>query len=157
MKPMPEIPNATKHGLYTLKKAVARLGNKVINKRYSTGRALAKWRSEIVTDLGGQDNISTQQAAIIDLAVKSKFLLDSIDVWLFSQKSLVNKRKKALFPVVRERQILADGLARYLQLLGLNRVQKLVDWRTAIQEDDSIANAETTQATATVKDDNAAD
>src|SRR5215813_5610410 len=69
MKAMPEVPNATKHGLYTLKKAVARLGNKVINKRYSTGRALAKWRSEIVTDLGGQDNISTQQAAIIDLAV----------------------------------------------------------------------------------------
>jgi hypothetical protein len=72
---------------------VARIGNKVINKRYSTDRALAKWRSEIIADLGGQDNVSTQQAAVVDLACKSKFLLNSIDVWLFSQKSLINKKK----------------------------------------------------------------
>ena len=68
--------------------------------------------------------MSTQQAAVIDLAVKSKLLLDSIDVWLLSQRSLVNTRKKSLLPVVRERQQLADGLAKYLSMLGLNRVQK---------------------------------
>jgi len=35
--------------------------------------------------------------------------------------SQVNARKKALLPVVRERQTLADGLARYLAQLGLHR------------------------------------
>ena len=65
--------------------------------------------------------MSTQQAALVDLAVKSKLLLDSIDTWLLTQPSLVNARKKALLPVVRERQTLADGLARYLAQLGLHR------------------------------------
>src|SRR5262245_47301918 len=143
-----------KHGLTILKRAVNSLGNRVIDKRTVTGRALAKWRKDLIADLGG--DVSTQQSAIVDLAVKSKVLLDSIDVWLFTQDSLVNKRKKSLISVVKERQSIADGLAKYLQLLGLNRVQKLVDWRTAIQEDDSV-NAETTQPTATVKGNDAAD
>src|SRR5262249_23707002 len=95
---------------------------------------------------------------IVDLAVKSRLLLDSVDVWLFSQKSLISYRKRALIPVVKERQVLADGLARYLQLLGLNRQAKPLDWRTAIQEEntDSV-NAETAQPTEPVKENNAAD
>ena len=109
-----------KHGLTTLKRAINGVGNRVIDHRTVTGRALAKWRSDLIADLGG--DVSTQQSALIDLAVKSKLLLDSIDAWLLTQRSLVNARKKALLPVVRERQQLADGLARYLSLLGLERV-----------------------------------
>lgn len=59
---------------------------------------------------------------MIELCVKCKLLLDSIDAWLLTQDSLINKRKKTLLPVVRERQTLADGLARYLTTLGLDRV-----------------------------------
>jgi hypothetical protein len=55
------------------------------------------------------------------LAVKSKLLLDSIDAWLLVQPSLINKRTRTLLPVVRERQALADALARYLGQLGLHR------------------------------------
>jgi len=95
------------------------LGNKAIDKRTTLGKALAKWRADLIQDLGG--DVSTQQAALVDLAVKSKLLLDSIDTWLLTQPSLVNARKKALLPVVRERQTLADGLARYLAQLGLHR------------------------------------
>jgi len=51
-------------------------------------------------------------------------LLDSIDAWLLTQPSLVNARKRALLPVVRERQALADALARYLGMLGLERRAK---------------------------------
>jgi hypothetical protein len=53
--------------------------------------------------------------------VKTKLLLDSIDSWLLVQPSLINKRKKALLPVVRERTQIADALARYLAQLGLDR------------------------------------
>ena len=70
--------------------------------------------------------MSTQRSAIVDLAVKSKLLLDSIDVWLLTQPTLINKRKKSLLPVVRERQQLADGLAKYLAMLGLERRSKEV-------------------------------
>ena len=63
-------------------------------------------------DLGG--DVSTQQAAVIDLAVRTRLLLDSIDTWLLRQQSLVNARKRALLPVRGwERQALVDALTRY--------------------------------------------
>ncbi len=110
-----------RHGLTRLKAAIRRLGGRVVDKRTTLGRALAEWRQELIDDLGGTDAVSTQERAIVDLAVKTKLLLDSIDAWLLTQPSLINKRARALLPVVRERQQLADGLSRYLQALGLGR------------------------------------
>ena len=118
--------NAQKHGLTTMKQAIKGLGGRVIDKRTTLGKALAKWRSDLIQDLGGRESISTQQEALVDLAVKSKLLLDSIDAWLLTQPSLVNARKRSLLPAVRERQQLADGLARYLTQLGLERKAKTV-------------------------------
>ena len=115
----------SKHGLTTLKRAVNGLGNRVIDKRTATGKALAKWRADLIADLGGDDTISTQRVALIDLAVKSKLLLDSIDTWLLTQPTLVNVRKRSLIPIVLQRQTLADGLARYLTQLGLERRHKV--------------------------------
>ena len=112
---------AETHGLTTLRDAATRLGSRAIDGRSSLSYALKKWRRELVEDLGDDDNISTQQSALIDLAVKSKLLIDSVDAWLLAQPSLVNKRKKALLPVVLQRQTLADGFARYLSQLGLER------------------------------------
>ena len=122
------------HGLYALKKAVSVLGGRVIDRRYRVGKELAKWHDDLCADLGG--DISTQQAALVDLAVKSKLLLDSIDVWLLAQPSLVNARKKSLLPVVIQRQQLADGLARYLQALGLHRRVKEQTLADILGEDD---------------------
>jgi hypothetical protein len=75
----------------------------------------------VVTDLGGDDVLSAQQQALIDIAVRTKLILDSVDAWLLVQPSLINKRKRALLPVVRERTQLADSLARHLAALGLER------------------------------------
>ena len=107
------------HGLRTLKRTLGELGGRVIDRRTGLGKQLAAWKAALIRDLGGE--VSTQQEAIIDLAVKTRLLLDSIDAWLLTQPSLVNARKKALLPVVRERQQLADALARYLGQLGLQR------------------------------------
>lgn len=76
---------------------------------------------DLIRDIGGPEAVSTQQIAVVDLAVKSKLLLDSIDAWLLTQPTLVNARKRSLLPVVRERQALADALSRYLGQLGLER------------------------------------
>jgi hypothetical protein len=83
------------------------LGSNAIDKRTTLGKALGKWRADLVADLGGADAISTQESALVDLAVKSKLLLDSVDTWLLTQKSLVNAKKKTILPVVRERQTLS--------------------------------------------------
>ena len=113
-----------KHGLNTLKRAVNTIGNRmrIIDRRTVTGRALALWREDLIRDLGG--DVSTQQGSIVDLAVRTRLLLDSIDAWLLTQPSLINTRKRSVIPVVRERQVLADGLARYLAQLGLERRSK---------------------------------
>src|SRR5262245_31076499 len=81
--------NHLKHGLYVARLALMDYGKRAIDGRSSTGKALVKWRKDLIADLGG--DVSTQQDTIVDLAVKSKLLLDSIDIWLLTQESLVNK------------------------------------------------------------------
>ena len=113
-----------KHGLTALKRAINTLGSRAIDRRTLLGRALSQWRASLAQDLGGPEALSTQQEAILDLAVRTKLMLDSIDHWLLQQPSLVNARKRALLPVVTQRQQLADSLARYMTTLGLERKAK---------------------------------
>jgi hypothetical protein len=113
--------NAQKHGLNTLKTAVLKLGSRAIDGRYRVGRQLQKWRRELVADLGGQDVISTQQTVLVDIAVKEKLILDSIDAYMLTQDTLINKRKKALLPIVLQCQQLEDSLVRTLTQLGIQR------------------------------------
>jgi hypothetical protein len=115
-----------RHGLATLKAGVSKLGSRAIDGRYRVARALAQWRQELINDLGGEDNISTQQRTVIELAAASKLLIGSIDAWLLSQPTLLT-RNKTLLPVIRERQAIADGLVRYLAQLGLERRSKPLD------------------------------
>jgi len=114
------------HSLGLLKRAVRAFGIRMIDRRTALGKTLTRWRAELIADLGGTDAISTQQAALVELAVTSKLLLDSVDAWLLTQPSLVNRRTRALLPVVRERTQLADSLARYLIALGLDRRARAV-------------------------------
>ena len=116
--------NAQSHGLYRAKRALNELGLRGLDGRTTVAKELNLWRAEIAEDLGGMDMLSTAQLALLELAVKQKLLLDSIDAWILQQPSMVNKRKRALFPIVRERQVLADGLERYLSKLGLERVAR---------------------------------
>jgi hypothetical protein len=116
----------SKHGLYSLKRAICGLDMGKLDRRYKVFRVLAEWRSGLIRDLGGAENLSTQQVAIVDLAARSKLLLDSVDAWLLAQPSLINARKKAVLPVLRERQQLLDSLARILGQLGLERRAKPV-------------------------------
>ncbi len=111
----------SKHGLTVLKRAVRGLGGRVIDRRTALGKALGQWRTELITDLGGPAAVSTQKLAVVDLAVRTKLLLDSIDAWLLTQRSLINVRQRTLLPAILQRQQLADGLARYLTQLGLKR------------------------------------
>ncbi len=113
--------NAEKAGLTKLKAAVKELGGRSIDKRTSVGRALARWRTDLLQDLGGADAVSTQRVAVVELAVRTELILDSLDTWLLRQPSLVLARKRMVMPVVMQRQQIADALARYMGQLGLER------------------------------------
>jgi hypothetical protein len=116
-----------KSGVYTLKKAVAMLGNRTMPpKSTALGRELRAWRAALVSDLGGVETVSTQQEALIDLAVRSKLMVDSIDAYVLGMPSPVDKRHRRLWPVVRERQSLVAQLQSLLRDLGLERKAKEV-------------------------------
>jgi hypothetical protein len=113
--------NARTHGVHTLKRAVKELGGKVVDRRTSLGRALAEWRASLISDLGGAAEVTTQQLALIDMAVRTKLLVDAVDTFVLEMGSPVNKKRRSLWPVVRERQSLVTQLQSLLRDLGLER------------------------------------
>jgi hypothetical protein len=112
------------HGITALRRAVEGLGNRVVSRRTKVGRALHKWRMELLDDLGGIEAVSTQELALVEEAVKTKLILDSVDAWLLMQPSLINKRNRSVLPAVRDRQALVATLRGLLGDLGLKRRAK---------------------------------
>lgn len=131
----------TTHGLTLAKRALKEHGTRALDRRTSLSKALDRWRDDLIADLGGPQQVSTQQAAIIALAVRTKLLLESVDNWLLQQPRLVDSRKRALLPAVVQRQSLADSLARYMTALGLERrnkpVANLADYLAKRQADET--------------------
>jgi len=113
-------------GLHALKARVKVRGLAAIDMRTAAAQALIAWRNELLADLGGEGNVSAQRLALIDLATRTRLYVDSLDAWIMEQDSLVNRRKKSVLPILRERQQLADSLARILGQLGLERRAKKV-------------------------------
>ena len=125
----------TRHGLNALKARVKVRGLGAIDERTAAAQALLAWRRELVADLGGEDSISAQQRALVELAARTRLYVDSLDAWIMEQPSLVNARKRAVHPILLQRQQLADALARYMTQLGLEcRVKEVRDLRTYLAE-----------------------
>jgi len=116
------------HGLRAMQRALAEVSQheRWLDELGAVGEAIRSWRAAIIEDIGGEGSISAMQRVVIDNACKTYILLSSIDAWLLRQNP-INKRKRTLYPIVRERQQLADALARYMQALGLERRQKPVE------------------------------
>jgi hypothetical protein len=109
------------HAYGPLKRAVRVLGTKAVDRRTRVGKALDQWRADLIADLGGLENISTQERAIIDEAVLTKLILSSINVWMLKQRSLVSDRNRGALPVVMHRNTLVTTLKALLESLGLAR------------------------------------
>jgi len=111
------------------------------------GKALAAWRSELLDDLGGAASISTQEAALLDAAVKTKLILDSVDAWLLSQKTLINKRSRSVIAAVQQRNSLVATLKGLLESLGLQRRAKriptLTEWLASPSSEQKDSGGET--------------
>src|SRR2546428_8155982 len=60
------------------------------------------------------------------MAVRTKLLVDSVDAYVLSMPSPVNRQRRCLWPVVRERQALVGQLQSILRDLGLERRQQPV-------------------------------
>ncbi len=146
-KPLPPLKrDYQRHGLNVLKGALKNCSGQEgwLEGLGDVGETLKAWRMALVEDLGGEDHISAMERSIVELATKTQLLLSSIDKFLLEQPSLVNKRRRQLFPVVLQRQQLADGLARYMRQLGLKRRPKpapsLSDYLASRSEADGEVN-----------------
>jgi hypothetical protein len=90
-------------------------------------RAARDWRQQVLDDLGGLDAVSATKRALLDAATGSMILLASLDAYVFElagQGGLANRKHRRVFPVVLDRMRVADGLARQLQALGLDRIER---------------------------------
>lgn len=117
-----------KHGHVALSRALRTIGNQDgwMDSLGDIGEALRAWKAAIIDDLGGEAEVSAMELSVIELACKTHLLLASIDRFLLGQASLINKSKRQLFPIVTQRQVLADALARYMGQLGLKKKTKPV-------------------------------
>jgi hypothetical protein len=88
------------------------------------GAALREFRTGIVADLGGEENISNMEKAIIEMIVRAHLLVSSIDRYILALPCPVNRQRHTLYPVVAQRDQLANSLCRNLERLGLKRRPK---------------------------------
>jgi hypothetical protein len=73
-----------------------------------------------VRDLGGEENLSAAELHLVDLAVRDRLFLDSLDAGL-AERPLLNRKKGSVAPALEARFRMADSATRRLQALGLKR------------------------------------
>jgi hypothetical protein len=114
-------------------------------------RAARDWRRQVLDDLGGLDTVSATRRALLDAATGSMILLASLDAYVFElagQGGLANRKHRRVFPVVLDRMRVADGLARQLQTLGLDRQERpAIDLTTYLAQRRSSGAGAESQAT----------
>ena len=117
--------NAKKHGLFALQRRLKNAGLKKTDGRSALERIKADWKAEIRDARGG--DLAPQQETILEAAANTWLLLSSIDDWLLDQKSLVNRKRRELIPVIQQRSALVRTLRELLNDIGLTRVAKDVE------------------------------
>jgi hypothetical protein len=123
---MEKKPKKTRLGLRLLRSRVEVRGMNELDRRTGAARELLAWRTALITDLGGEELISAQEKTLVELASRLKLILDHADAFILSLPSLINRKKKALIPIVAQRSQLAGELRDTLRQLGLKRVPKPV-------------------------------
>ena len=109
--------NARTHGLHAVRAALVELGAQPpLDGRSAVAQELHRYQLELVGDLGGDP--STAQRTLVDIVARQKLILDSIDSFLLTRPFIHGVE---LAPVVKQRQVIADALARMLGQLGLQR------------------------------------
>ena len=107
---------------------IRQLTTKRLDGRSKVALAIRRWKADVTADLGG--DLTRAQETLLELAAQNWLIVASLDDWIARQPSLVTKKRRVL-DVVLQRQQLAEGLARNLDRLGLDRKAKPVADLTA--------------------------
>src|SRR5690349_18806389 len=112
-----------KHGFTGLLRGRSKADAGQMDKRSATYQAMAQYRADLLSSLGGVENLSAQELTLLELCVRDHLILQSIDGYLL-QAGLFNKKKRTAYSLTMQRMQLADSLTRRLQSLGLKRRAK---------------------------------
>ena len=88
---------------------------------------MAELRAQLITDKGGEESVSTAERILIDLVVDAYFKKQSVAAFLLTLPSLVDKRHRGVWRVVRDDVTLGNHLQSLLRDLGLERRTKDMD------------------------------
>ena len=94
--------NAAKHRHYLIKAALNGVDLRAIDRRTVLGAELARRREQIISDAGGQENLTELKADLIEQYLRTVILIENVDSYLFQQPSLVRMRvptKPPLIPI----------------------------------------------------------
>lgn len=91
--------------------------------RSALSQSIAKYRSELLSSLGGSDSLSAQENTLVEMCSRDWLMLQHIDTYLF-QTGIFNKKRRQAYALTIQRMQIADGLTRRLQVLGIQRRSK---------------------------------
>ena len=110
------------HGDTLLKKAVKELGTKALDGRSVLAIELKQERRELIAALGGPEEISPQEMAIVEMIAMKRIRRKPIQEWaLLNRDALFNRRNKCLAPIALQLEQLEESEVRLLKELGLKR------------------------------------
>lgn len=95
-----------------------------LDRRTWQAQFIKRAEAELLEALGGAAAVSPQEAFTCRLAARSMLLLEQVEGYIQAPDGLghpINRGKRALFPIVQQRQALADSLLKQLQAIGLER------------------------------------
>jgi hypothetical protein len=129
-----------KHGLSRVMK----------RKQKSRSKETVQFRAELIADAGGIENMSAAKRAAADILTAKYYRLLRAYRWQYQQPSppIINLRKKALYPIVREIDALEDSFFRCAKEFGFARVAKELSLQELFEQDDT-ADAATAKTTGT--------
>jgi hypothetical protein len=106
------------HGLTRLRRSVTVLTTRRLDGRTVMAREVRRWKDDVRRELGG--DLTRAQETILEAAAQSWVILASLDDYIARQSSLVTKKRRVI-DVVTQRMQIAEGLAKHLERLGLER------------------------------------
>ena len=96
-----------------------------IDGRSALAQAMASYQADLVSSLGGAENLSAQEMTVVEMAARDWLLLQDIDAYLL-QVGTFNRKKRQAYPLLASRIQISESLTNKLKALGLSRRAKPV-------------------------------
>ncbi len=126
--------NARTHGGSRASADLKELRRRALDGRTTEARLVRELENDLIDSLGGPDEVSTQKRWLIERAAMLQLQLSAVDAFVVSMPSIANKKRRALYPIVKESASLAQSLQSLLVSIGLERRARTVKLSDYISE-----------------------